>query len=78
MADILQKKEWDTKQVVAILVVAISLTFSATMIWSRFLSGETKHEILSKRVENKDDRINTKVDELELRVKNLEQPNSDK
>jgi hypothetical protein len=78
MTDILEKKEWNTKQVVTILALAITLTFSATMIWGRFLSGESNHSILSERVEKKDTRVHDRINKLELRVDKLELPNTDK
>ena len=78
MTDVLQKKEWNTKQVAVAVAIAVSITFSATMIWSRFLSGEKNHIILSDRVEKKDSRMGDRVTKLEERVDKLELPNTDK
>ena len=78
MTDILQKKEWNTRQVVTVVIVAISITFSATMIWSRFLTGEANHTILSERVEKKYDRLNSRIDKFEEKIKELELHNTDK
>jgi hypothetical protein len=70
--DILEKKEWNTKQVVTIVVIAVSLTFSAAMIWSRFTSSESNHTTLSDRVEKKDARAHERIDKLEERIDELE------
>jgi hypothetical protein len=70
--DILDKKEWSTKQVVIAIAVSVSITFSAAMIWSRFTAGETDHETLSERVEKKDVRHTERMDKLESRIKVLE------
>jgi len=78
MTDILEKKEWNTKQVVTIVVISVSLTFSAAMIWSRFISSEGEHKTLSERVEKKDVRNNERMDKIEARIKQLEMPNTDK
>jgi len=78
MPDILEKKEWNTKQVVTIVIISVSLTFSAAMIWSRFISGEADHKTLSERVEKKDVRQTERMDKLENRIKELELPNTDK
>jgi hypothetical protein len=75
--DILQKKEWNTKQVITAILIAVSITFSGTMIWGRFLSVETEISTLSGRVEKKDERGNERLDKIEARVTILEQPNTD-
>lgn len=77
MTDILQKKEWNTKQVITAIIIAISVTFSATMIWGRFLLVETEIDTLSGRVEKKDERINTRLGKVEERITALETQKSD-
>jgi cell division protein FtsL len=72
MADILQKKEWNTRQVVYALLIVASITFSATLVWVRFLSVEKDYTTLSDRVEKKDARVNESIDKLEARIKELE------
>jgi len=78
MTDILEKKEWNTKQVVTAIFITATITFSAAMIWGRFISGESNHTTLSARVEKKDARAHERMDKLELRIKELELPNTDK
>ena len=65
--DITEKHVWSTKQLILVVGVAISVTFTLSMIWSRFLYQEQEQknmkayveeqfEILSSRLENKDSR----------------------
>ena len=49
--DITQEKVWNTKQMITIVGVAIGITFSATMIWGRFLFMENKIDIFVKEVQ---------------------------
>jgi len=72
MTDILQKKEWNTRQVVYAILIVASLTFSATLVWVRFLSVEKDYTTLSERVEKKDARGHDRMDKLEVRIKELE------
>ena len=83
--DIVQQRVWNTKQVATIVLIAISVTFSVTMIWGRFLFMETKMADLDTKIDYVNGRIDTKTDRnKELIDKNtkdietLKLPNSDK
>jgi len=78
MTDVLQKKEWNTKQVITAIIVAVSITFSGTMVWNRFLFVEGEITVLSDRVEKKDERSSDRMDKFEERLIELEKPNTDK
>jgi low affinity Fe/Cu permease len=82
--DIVQQKVWNTKQVVTIVAVAISVTFSVTMIWGRFLFMETKMADLDTKIEYVNNRIDTKtarnkedIDKNTKDIETLKLPNSD-
>lgn len=77
MSDILDKTNWSTKQLIAVILFAVTITFSATMIWARFLYLETNMSTISNRIEKKDNRINERVEKLEKRIEELELPNTD-
>jgi hypothetical protein len=83
--DIVEKRVWNTKQVGTIVGVAITLTFSATMIWGRFLFVETHLAALDAKIDYVNTRIDTKTSRNEERIdkntKNIETlklPNTDK
>ena len=78
MEDVVQKRVWNTKQMIAIVAFAITITFSATMIWGRFLFMENQIQILDERLEKKDNRVNSRVDKIEQDVETLKLPNTDK
>jgi len=78
MEDVVQKRVWNTKQMITIVGFAITLTFSATMIWGRFLFMENQIQILDERLEKKDNRVNSRIDKIEQDVETLKLPNTDK
>ena len=78
MEDVVQKRVWNTKQMITIVAFAITLTFSATMIWGRFLFMENQIQILDERLEKKDNRVNSRIDKIEQDVETLKLPNTDK
>ena len=49
MEDVVQKRVWNTKQMITIVAFAITLTFSATMIWGRFLFMESQIQTLNEK-----------------------------
>ena len=78
MEDVVQKRVWNTKQMITIVGFAITLTFSATMIWGRFLFMENQIQILDERLEKKDNRVNSRIDKIEQDVETLKLPNTDR
>ena len=78
MEDVVQKRVWNTKQMITIVGFAITLTFSATMIWGRFLFMENQIQILDERLEKKDNRVNSRIDKIDQDVETLKLPNTDR
>jgi len=82
--DVIKKKVWSTKDVVTIAALCISITFSITLIWGRFLFMETKVNEVDVKVDYVDQRHDRKYErlleiiaEVEEDVDKLKQPNSD-
>ena len=55
--DITESRVWSTKQVIVIVSFFISVTFSGTLIYSRFLFNEEQIQVVSDRLEKKTKRI---------------------
>ena len=51
----------------------ISVTFSATLIWTRFLFVEGEIKVMESRIDYVDDRIDKKFETLQERIKKLEE-----
>lgn len=51
----------------------ISVTFSATLIWTRFLFVEGEIKVMEDRVDYVDNRIDRKFETLEERIRKLEE-----
>ena len=76
--DIIKKKVWTTKDIFTVALVCISLTFSATLIWGRFLFMEGEVKKLKNDIEYVDQRHDRKYDRIEDRIIKLEEPNTDR
>jgi hypothetical protein len=53
MSDITNIKAWTTKQLLTITLAAISLTFSATMIYAEFVIHGERIKVLEERLDKK-------------------------
>lgn len=57
MKDVIEQRVWNTRQMIFAIAFAVSVTFSGTLIWSRFLLNEEQIQVLSDRLEKKTKRI---------------------
>lgn len=85
MEDVTKSRLWNTKQMAFMLAFVASVTFSASMIWARFLFQEQKTQQLedlinyvNERVDKKTARIQEALDKAESDIEKLKQPNTDK
>ena len=85
MEDVIQKRVWNTIQMVWIVGFAISITFTGTMIWGRFLFVENKTDAIDSKIDYVNERLDKissrNKDDIEKNAKEIEQlklPNSDK
>lgn len=71
--DVTQKRVWNTKQMVYIVGIAITVTFTLTMIWGRFLFMEDKTNDLDDKINY----TNERLDKITTRNKNAIEVNAD-
>ena len=64
MEDVTKTRLWNTKQMALMLAFVVSITFSATMIWARFLVQEHKTE----QIENDINYVNDRIDKKTARI----------
>ena len=64
MEDVTKTRLWNTKQMALMLVFVVSITFSATMIWARFLVQEHK----TQQIENDINYVNDRIDKKTARI----------
>ena len=63
--DVIQERVWNTKQVITAILITMSLTFTVSMIWARFLYVETAVKIVDSRYKKITDRLIIRVERLE-------------
>lgn len=62
--DITKIKAWNTKQVFSMILFSISLTFSATLIYSEFVIHGQKINVLEERLDKKIKLINSNTENI--------------
>jgi ABC-type nickel/cobalt efflux system permease component RcnA len=66
--DVTTLRVWSTKQLISIVSFVVVITFSGTMIWSRFVYMETQNATIRKEIEEKYENVTARIDKKTARI----------
>jgi ABC-type nickel/cobalt efflux system permease component RcnA len=66
--DVTTLRVWSTKQLISIVSFVVVITFSGTMIWSRFVYMETQNATIRNEIEEKYENVTARIDKKTARI----------